>query len=352
MKNLRKRKNKEAVIAGKQPMPEVKLTFADNNLARLLYGDLNKNLSTIEKTVGVSLKTRGNELTVEGLQHEVEVAAMALEQLYELLKSGYPVYPSDVAYGLRILERSSKANLKEIFLDRVYITANQRVVSPKSVNQKKYIDGIRNNDIVFGIGPAGTGKTYLAVAMAISAFASSQVKNIMLTRRAVEAGEKLGFLPGDMAQKVDPYLRPLYDALNDMLGREKVVEYIERGIVEIAPLAFMRGRTLNSAFVILDEAQNTSHEQMKMFLTRLGFDSKAVITGDITQIDLPAGKHSGLVEASRILKSIKGIEFCTFSDVDVVRHPLVQQIIRAYARKEKKPGVKKTGNRKVKSAGK
>ena len=319
-------------------MPEVKLIFEDNNLARLLYGDLNKNLTTIEKTVGVSVKARGNELAVEGLKHEVEVATMALNQLYELLKAGYPVYPSDVAYGLRILERSSKVNLKEIFLDRVYITANQRVVSPKSVNQKKYIDSIRNNDIVFGIGPAGTGKTYLAVAMAISALTSSQVKNIILTRPAVEAGEKLGFLPGDIAQKVDPYLRPLYDALNDMLGREKVIEYIEKGTVEIAPLAFMRGRTLNSAFVILDEAQNTSHEQMKMFLTRLGFDSKAVITGDITQIDLPGGKQSGLVEASGILKKIKGIGFCSFSDVDVVRHPLVQEVIRAYAKKEKKSG--------------
>ena len=329
-------------------MPEVKLTFDDNNLTRLLYGDLNKNLNIIEKSIGVSVKTRGNDLTVEGLPHEIELAAIALKQLYELLKTGYPVYPSDVAYGLRILERSPKSNLKEIFLDRVYITANQRVVSPKSINQKKYIDSIRNNDVVFGIGPAGTGKTYLAVAMAISALSSSQVKNIILTRPAVEAGEKLGFLPGDMAQKVDPYLRPLYDALNDMLGREKVAEYIERGTVEIAPLAFMRGRTLNSAFVILDEAQNTSHEQMKMFLTRLGFDSKAVITGDITQIDLPEGKQSGLVEASRILKSIKDIGFCFFSDVDVVRHHLVQQIIRAYSRSEKKPGSRKSRAKKAK----
>ena len=331
-------------------MPEIKLLFEDNNLARLLYGDLNKNLTTIEKTVGVSVKARGNELVLKGLKHEVEVAAIALDQLYELLKAGYPVYPADVAYGLRIIERSPKINLKEIFLDRVYITANQRVVSPKSVNQKIYIDAIRNNDIVFGIGPAGTGKTYLAVAMAISALASSQVKNIILTRPAVEAGENLGFLPGDMAQKVDPYLRPLYDALNDMLGREKVVDYIERGIVEIAPLAFMRGRTLNSAFVILDEAQNTSHEQMKMFLTRLGFDSKAVITGDITQIDLPRGKQSGLIEASSILRDIKEIGFCSFTATDVVRHPLVQQIIRAYASKEKKLRKKtsKPKSRKVK----
>ena len=343
MLNLLKAKNKKFIF-----MPEVKLTFDDNNLIRLLYGDLNKNLNIIEKSIGVSVKTRGNDLTVEGLPHEIELAASALKQLYELLKTGYPVYPSDVAYGLRILERSPKSNLKEIFLDRVYITANQRVVSPKSINQKKYIDSIRNNDVVFGIGPAGTGKTYLAVAMAISALSSSQVKNIILTRPAVEAGEKLGFLPGDMAQKVDPYLRPLYDALNDMLGREKVAEFIERGTVEIAPLAFMRGRTLNSAFVILDEAQNTSHEQMKMFLTRLGFDSKAVITGDITQIDLPEGKQSGLVEASRILKSIKDIGFCFFSDVDVVRHHLVQKIIRAYSKSEKKPGSKKLRVKKAK----
>ena len=333
-------------------MTEIKLTFDDNDLARQLYGDLNKNLATIEKAAGVSVKVRGNQLTVKGLQHEVEVAHLALNQLYDLIKAGYPIYPADVAYGLRILERSSKANLKEIFLDKVYITANQRVVSPKSINQKKYIDSIRNNDIVFGIGPAGTGKTYLAVAMAISALTGNRVKNIILTRPAVEAGEKLGFLPGDIAQKVDPYLRPLYDALHDMLGREKVAEYIERGIVEIAPLAFMRGRTLNNAFVILDEAQNTSHEQMKMFLTRLGFDSRAVITGDITQIDLPAGKHSGLVEASRILKKIKGVCFSSFTDVDVVRHPLVQEIIRAYAKKEKKQGERKRKPGKLKSMGK
>ena len=332
-------------------MTEIKLNFDDNDLARLLYGDLNKNLATIEKVVGVSVKVRGNQMTLKGLQHEVEVAHLALKQLYDLIKAGYPVYPSDVAYGLRILERSSKANLKEIFLDKVYITANQRVVSPKSINQKKYIDSIRNNDIVFGIGPAGTGKTYLAVAMAISALTGNRVKNIILTRPAVEAGEKLGFLPGDIAQKVDPYLRPLYDALHDMLGREKVAEYIERGIVEIAPLAFMRGRTLNNAFVILDEAQNTSHEQMKMFLTRIGFDSRAVITGDITQIDLPEGKQSGLVEASRILKKIKGIGFAGFTDVDVVRHPLVQEIIRAYAKKEKKPGARKGKPGKLKSVG-
>jgi phosphate starvation-inducible PhoH-like protein len=313
---------------------KVELTFADNDLARSLYGDLNKNLAAIEKAAGVSLNVRGNAVAVAGPGHAVQVAASVLEQLYELVKEGYPLYPPDVAYGLRILERSPKSRLKDIFLDKVYITSSQRVVSPKSVNQKRYIESIRGNDIVFGIGPAGTGKTYLAVAMAISAYTTDQVKYIILTRPAVEAGEKLGFLPGDMAQKVDPYLRPLYDALNDMLGREKVVELIDRGVVEIAPLAFMRGRTLHSAFVILDEAQNTTHEQMKMFLTRLGVNSRAVITGDITQIDLPDNKHSGLVESQRILKNIKGIEFCYFSDADVVRHFLVQEIIKAYEKSE------------------
>jgi phosphate starvation-inducible PhoH-like protein len=314
----------------------VELTFDDNDLARSLYGDLNKNLAAMEKAAGVSLNVRGNALTIVGLDHEVRVAASVLEQLYELVKEGYPLYPPDVAYGLRILERSPKSKLKDIFLDKVYITSSQRVVSPKSINQKHYIESIRDNDIVFGIGPAGTGKTYLAVAMAISAYTNNQVKYIILTRPAVEAGEKLGFLPGDMAQKVDPYLRPLYDAMNDMLGREKVVEFIDRGIVEIAPLAFMRGRTMHSAFVILDEAQNTTHEQMKMFLTRLGVNSRAVITGDITQIDLPDNKYSGLVESQRVLKNIKGIEFCYFTDVDVVRHFLVQQIIKAYEKSEQR----------------
>ena len=317
---------------------KAELVFDDNDRALLLYGELDRNLTAVEKTAGVTVQARGNTLMVSGMDHEVDLAVAGLRQLYEIVGAGYPVYPQDVAYGLRILERSPKAVLKDIFLDRVYITASQRVISPKSVNQKQYIDSIRTNDIVFGIGPAGTGKTYLAVAVAVSALAASQVKQIILTRPAVEAGEKLGFLPGDVAQKVDPYLRPLYDALNDMVGRDKVAELIERSIVEIAPLAFMRGRTLNNAFVILDEAQNTSHEQMKMFLTRIGFDSQAVITGDITQIDLPAGKLSGLVEATRILKNIKGIGFCTFSDVDVLRHPLVQQIIRAYEKKERGAG--------------
>ncbi|MFZ5766688.1 MAG: PhoH family protein [Thermodesulfobacteriota bacterium] len=314
---------------------QMELSFADNEAARQLYGDLNRNLLAVEKAVGVSVKARGTTLNISGLDHAVATTATTLNQLYELIITGYPVYPADVAYALRIMERSPRANLKEIFLDQVYITAKQRIISPKSINQKLYIDAIRNHDIAFGIGPAGTGKTYLAVAMAIAAYSAGQVKGIILTRPAVEAGENLGFLPGDMVAKINPYLRPLHDALHDMLGREKALELVEREVIEIAPLAFMRGRTLNNAFVILDEAQNTTPEQMKMFLTRLGFSSKAVITGDITQIDLPHDRGSGLIHASRILKNIKGISFSYFTDVDVVRHPLVQEIIRAYEKSGK-----------------
>ena len=313
------------------------LALADNLTALLVYGDLNKNLAVIEEGAGVTIQVRGSQLTVNGPKHGVELAVSAINKLEELIRAGYPVYPSDVAYALRILQASPKANLKEIFLDKVYITAEQKVVSPKSLNQKLYIDSIRTHDIVFGIGPAGTGKTYLAVAMAVSAFVSKQVSSIILARPAVEAGERLGFLPGDMAQKVNPYLRPLHDALNDMLGRGKAADLIEEGFIEIAPLAFMRGRTLSNAFVILDEAQNTTHEQMKMFLTRLGFNSQAVITGDITQIDLPDRRQSGLIEAARILQNIKGIAFNQFSEVDVVRHHLVRKIILAYADKETIP---------------
>jgi len=313
------------------------LSLADNDIALLLYGDLNRNLRVIEEAAGVNIQARGSKLSVHGLKHGVELAVSALDKLQVLIRAGYPVYPADVAYALRILEASPKADLKEIFLDRVYITAEQKVISPKSINQKLYIDSIRAHDIVFGLGPAGTGKTYLAVAMAVSALIAKQVRSIILARPAVEAGERLGFLPGDLAQKVNPYLRPLHDALHDMLGREKAAAMLEEGIIEIAPLAFMRGRTLNNAFVILDEAQNTTPEQMKMFLTRLGFNSRAVITGDTTQIDLPDARQSGLIEAAKILKKIKGISFVHFSEVDVVRHPLVQEIIRAYAAKENPP---------------
>jgi phosphate starvation-inducible PhoH-like protein len=318
----------------KKSLATKKINFDDNEAALLLYGDLNRNLSLIETAMNVRLEVRGSELTLNGEQHDLELVELALHQLYEMIVNGYPIYQRDIAYALRILSRTPGANLKNIFQDQVFISAHQGVISPKSINQKNYIEAIRNNDIVFGIGPAGTGKTYLAVAMAVAAYTSKQVKTIILARPAVEAGEKLGFLPGDMAEKVNPYLRPLHDALYDMLGIEKVSTLIEQGTIEIAPLAFMRGRTLNNAFVILDEAQNTTREQMKMFLTRLGFNSKAVITGDITQIDLPTDKSSGLIHASKLLNNISGIAFSEFSDVDVVRHPLVQEIILAYGKKK------------------
>ena len=306
------------------------LSFPDNAAAQVLFGDLNRNLQTVELATGVTINTRGQQVRISGHAHAVELVCSLFEQLYQLISKGYPIFTQDIAFGLKILESSPKARLEHIFLDKVYITSRNRVISPKSVNQKSYIDAIRGNDIVFGIGPAGTGKTYLAVAMAVSALASEQVRSIILTRPAVEAGEKLGFLPGDLAQKVDPYLRPLTDALNDMLGQERTQELVERGIIEIAPLAFMRGRTLNNAFIILDEAQNTTREQMKMFLTRIGFDSRAVVTGDVTQIDLPGSTQSGLIDAQKVLGSIKGINFSYFAKSDVVRHPLVQEIIEAY----------------------
>jgi phosphate starvation-inducible PhoH-like protein len=306
------------------------LRFDDNELAGVLYGDLNKNLQILENGAGVKINTRGTLVTISGPKHDVILTENLLAQLYELIGTGYPVFSTDIAFGLKILQANAKARLDQIFLDKVYVTTRNRVVSPKTPNQKIYIDSIRENDVVFGIGPAGTGKTYLAVAMAVSALASQQVRSIILTRPAVEAGEKLGFLPGDLAQKVDPYLRPLNDALVDMLGPEKAFDLIDQGTIEIAPLAFMRGRTLSNAFIILDEAQNTTREQMKMFLTRIGFDSRAVITGDITQVDLPASQKSGLVQAQSLLQDVKGIGFCRFSKADVVRHPLVQKIIHAY----------------------
>lgn len=306
------------------------LRFDDNELAGVLYGDLNKNLQILENGAGVKINTRGTKVTISGPKHDVILTENLLHQLYELITTGYPIFSSDIAFGLKILQANANARLDKIFLDKVYVTTRNRVISPKTPNQKIYIDSIRENDVVFGIGPAGTGKTYLAVAMAVSALVEGTVRSIILARPAVEAGEKLGFLPGDLAQKVDPYLRPLNDALIDMLGSEKIMDLIDQGTIEIAPLAFMRGRTLSNAFIILDEAQNTTREQMKMFLTRIGFDSQAVVTGDITQVDLPNKQKSGLVQAQSLLQDIKGIGFCSFTKADVVRHPLVQKIIHAY----------------------
>ena len=311
-----------------------RLTFEDNELSRQLFGDQNRNLQRIAAALDVRIHTRGNAVLIQGDPIGADLARNLLEQLYDLLREGYPIYPNDIEYAVGILSGDDRARLKEIFLDTVYITAKKRAITPKSRNQKDYIDAMRRFDIVFGIGPAGTGKTYLAMAMAVASLAKGEVNRIVLTRPAVEAGEALGFLPGDLAEKVDPYLRPLYDALHDMMRFEKASALMQQGAIEVAPLAFMRGRTLNDAFVILDEAQNTTSEQMKMFLTRIGFNSKAVITGDVTQIDLPANRTSGLVEARRVLEDIPGIGFVFFSKTDVVRHRLVQEIIRAYEERD------------------
>ena len=309
---------------------QTQLTFADIELTKQLFGEHNSNLKKIADAVDLSIHTRGNTVFIEGDPVASSLAQKILQQLYGLLEEQYPIYPNDVDYAVRLLSEDDRVELKRIFLDTVYITSKKRSITPKSLAQKEYIDAIRNFDIVFGIGPAGTGKTYLAMAMAVAALSKNLVNRIILTRPAVEAGEALGFLPGDLAEKIDPYLRPLYDALHDMMQFEKVSNLIQQGVIEVAPIAFMRGRTLNDSFIILDEAQNTTCEQMKMFLTRIGFSSKAVITGDITQIDLPAGRLSGLVETKNILQGIDGIKFVFFSKKDVVRHRLVQDIIRAY----------------------
>ena len=306
------------------------LDFDDIDLARQLFGERNANLQKIAKIIDVAINARGTTVFIDGDKIAAALAINVLSQLYNLLKEGYPIHPNDIDFAVSVLSGNDRADLKEIFLDRVFITSKKSAVTPKSLAQKEYIDAIRKFDIVFGIGPAGTGKTYLAMAMAVSALSKGIVSRIILTRPAVEAGEALGFLPGDLAEKVDPYLRPLYDALHDMMRFEKAANLMQKGIIEVAPIAFMRGRTLNDSFVILDEAQNTTSEQMKMFLTRIGFNSKAVITGDITQIDLPADRTSGLIQSKDILQNINGIKFVFFSKRDVVRHKLVQEIIRAY----------------------
>lgn len=313
-----------------------KIRFDDNLLARALFGEQNQHIRQIAQALDIEIHARGNTVSLHGDAIATGLAEKLLVDLYSLLEEGYPLYPSDVDYAVRILSSDDRVRLKDIFLDTVYITSQKRPITPKGLAQKEYIDAVRKFDIVFGIGPAGTGKTYLAMAMAVSFLTKGLVNRIILARPAVEAGESLGFLPGDLYEKVNPYLRPLYDALHDMMRYEKASRLIQQGAIEVAPLAFMRGRTLNDSFVILDEAQNTTSEQMKMFLTRLGFSSKAVITGDITQIDLPNGKVSGLVESKEILQGIKGIRFVFFSKKDVVRHQLVQDIIKAYEDLEKK----------------
>jgi len=310
--------------------PLRQLSFDDVERTRMLFGEHNVHLQRIANALDLTINTRGGSVAIRGDAIAAALAENILKQLDGLIQDGYPVYINDIDYAIRILSADDRVRLKDIFMDTVYITSKKRSITPKNPAQKNYIDAMRRFDIVFGIGPAGTGKTYLAMAMAVAALSKGVVSRIILTRPAVEAGETLGFLPGDLTEKVDPYLRPLYDALHDMMRFEKVSNLMQQGVIEVAPIAFMRGRTLNDAFVILDEAQNTTSEQMKMFLTRIGFNSKAVITGDITQVDLPSAKTSGLIEANQILRDIDGIQFVFFSNTDVVRHRLVQDIIRAY----------------------
>src|SRR3954467_2730652 len=295
-----------------------------------LFGSYDENLKHLESLFGVRIRTQGHELLVDGDAPGPENVDRVVNQLSSLMREGYKLSNADVKTAAELVARDGSVDLQEHFLKGSLTPAGKRRVAPKTINQRRYLDAIDANDLVFGVGPAGRGKTYLAMAQAVAYLVSKKVSRIILARPAVEAGEKLGFLPGDLQEKGNPYLRPLYDALYDMLDTERVARYIERGTIEIAPIAFMRGRTLNDSFVILDEAQNTTPEQMKMFLTRLGFGAKAVVTGDITQIDLPGGRGSGLVEAMKVVGNIEGISFIHFDERDVVRHKLVQQIVKAY----------------------
>ncbi len=297
-----------------------------------LFGIHDENLKSIESSLEVKIVSRGSELMVEGAPGRVETVENIFRQFSELIQDGYKVTAGDLRVALRLVRQDPNVSFRDFFVTSIVRASNKKAVMPRSLNQLRYIKAGESNDIVVGIGPAGTGKTYLAVAMALAAFNQKRVNRIILARPAVEAGERLGFLPGDIQEKIDPYLRPLYDALYDLMDADHVIRLIERGQIEIAPIAFMRGRTLNDSFVILDEAQNTTSEQMKMFLTRIGFGSNAVVTGDITQIDLPPEKTSGLVESIDIISDIPGIAYIYFDETDVIRHRLVQSIIRAYER--------------------
>ena len=305
------------------------VTIAEDRLEDL-FGTRDENIKRIERAFGVTVSARGGQIRVEGDDEPSRMAGSLVEQLSQLLESGFPLQPTDVETAIRVLQEDPSTSLADFFLGDGILGTVRRLVRPRSLSQQIYLQAMSDFDLVISIGPAGTGKTYLAVAMAAAALKERRVRRIILARPAVEAGERLGFLPGDLVEKVNPYLRPLYDALYDILGFDKVGRLMERGTIEVAPIAFMRGRTLNDSFVILDEAQNTTTEQMKMFLTRIGFNSKAVIKGDITQIDLPAGRASGLIQAREILKSVEGIKFIGFTEKDVVRHRLVQKIVRAY----------------------
>ena len=314
------------------PQPKDTIEFEDATLVRQVFGQRDEHLRTLERLTGVACHPRGTSVTLLGTAEDVSFSRRVLGQLYDVARRGVHLDAADVERAIRAANRDSRTDLAEVLTDPLFVSRKGRRILPKTPAQKCYVDAIRQCDVVFGVGPAGTGKTYLAMVMAIAALQAKQFRRIVLCRPAVEAGEKLGFLPGDLAEKVNPYLRPLYDALHDLLDFDKASRLIETGAVEVAPLAFMRGRTLNDSFVILDEAQNATAEQMKMFLTRIGFGSTAVITGDITQVDLPRGTRSGLAHVTEVLKDVKGIGFTHFQSKDVVRHPLVQRIVEAYDR--------------------
>lgn len=309
---------------------ERRLKLQSEAEARNLFGRHDENLNLIESGLNVKIVARGEDLILTGEKEDIEKAAKLFEELLIAIRRGGVIKRHEILYAVKSIGMNKQEALHDMYLDKIEVSSKRQFITPKSKMQKEYVDAIRHNDIVFGIGPAGTGKTYLAMAMAVNALRKQIVSRIILTRPAVEAGESLGYLPGDLEAKVTPYLRPLYDALYDMVEIDKIEQYVERGIIEVAPLAYMRGRTLNDSFIILDEAQNSTQEQMKMFLTRIGFDSKAVITGDLTQSDLPSGKESGLIQVVSLLKDIEGIRFIHFSGEDVVRHELVQEIIKAY----------------------
>ncbi|WP_284036052.1 PhoH family protein [Neobacillus sp. 114] len=318
-----------------EKLTTIKVQLENPAEAMALLGTSDQHLKIIEQELNVSIITRGESLNLSGDEVQVSLAGQILDRLMFVIRKGIAISGRDVLYAVQMAQKGTLDYFVNLYEEEIGKNVKGKSIRVKTLGQRQYINSIKKNDLVFGIGPAGTGKTYLAVVMAVNALKNGQVNKIILTRPAVEAGESLGFLPGDLKEKVDPYLRPLYDALHDILGAEHTGRLIERGTIEIAPLAYMRGRTLDDAFVILDEAQNTTHAQMKMFLTRLGFGSKMVITGDRTQIDLPKGAKSGLVEAEEILQNIKGISFVYFEAVDVVRHPLVGRIIQAYEKKEK-----------------
>ncbi|MFQ5515157.1 MAG: PhoH family protein [Myxococcota bacterium] len=310
------------------------LVLEDNRIAQILYGENDRNLRALEEQIGVEIQARGNRIRLLGPALERKLAERVIRDLYDMAASGVGIRAPEIVQATRMAHDESGPGLQSLFDGEAIEVGRRKRIVPRSINQREYVRTVRSGDLTFGIGPAGTGKTYLAMALAVSALQRREVARIILTRPAVEAGEKLGYLPGTLFDKVDPYLRPLYDALHDMMDAAEIARRLERGVIEVAPLAFMRGRTLNDAFIILDEAQNTTSEQMRMFLTRLGFDSKAVVNGDVTQIDLPRGTTSGLIEARELLEGVRGIGFVEFTEADVVRHPLVQKVIRAYRRRE------------------